>query len=135
SFVVGLRRYLDYWRFLSRFEERPMTDERAPAGFETMLAGTGPLSEYDSASLAAQYGVPFPMSALCETSEQAVEAAARLGESVVMKACGNGSLHKTDAGLVRVGVSEDQAAPTFRELDEARRRPDGAAGTNWRPST
>ncbi|TMK19463.1 MAG: acetate--CoA ligase family protein [Actinobacteria bacterium] len=128
SFVVGLRRYLDYWRFLSRFEERPVAAERIPGGFETMLAGSGPLSEYDSATLATQYGVPFPMSALCETSEQAVEAAARLGESVVMKACGDGILHKTDAGLVRVGVPQEQIAETFKELDEAGRAHAGDAG-------
>jgi acyl-CoA synthetase (NDP forming) len=128
SFVVGLRRYLDYWRFLERFEERPIVEERVPAGFETMLAGTGALSEYDSASLAAQYGVPFPMSALCETEEQAVGAAAKLGETVVMKACGSGVLHKTDAGLVRVGVPRGDVAATFRELDERGRAHAGDAG-------
>jgi len=128
SFVVGLRRYLDYWRFLERFEARPRSEPRIPSGFETMLAGSGALSEYDSASLAAQYGVPFPMSALCETEEQAVEAAARLGDTVVMKACGSGVLHKTDAGLVRVGVPSDQVAATFRALDEGGRAHGGDAG-------
>jgi acyl-CoA synthetase (NDP forming) len=128
SFVVGLRRYLDYWRFLDRFEERPVGEPRLPSGFETMLAASGPLSEHDSASLAAQYGVPFPFSALCETEQQAVAAAAKIGGSVVMKACGSGVLHKTDAGLVRVGVAQEQAAETFRALDEAGRAHAGDAG-------
>jgi acetate---CoA ligase (ADP-forming) len=126
--VVGLRRYLDYWRFADAFESRPVSPSRIPAGFETMLAGSGAMSEYDSASLAAQYGVPFPMSALCETESQAVEAAGRLGDLVVMKACGSGVLHKTDAGLVRVGVPSDQVAATFRTLDEAGRAYAGDAG-------
>ena len=128
SFVVGLRRYLDYWRFQERFEGRPAVEPRLPSGFETMLAGAGPLSEYDSASLAAQYGVPFAMSALCETEEQVVEAASRLGDVVVMKACGAGILHKSDAGLVRVGVPRERAAETFRALDEAGRAHAGDAG-------
>ena len=128
SFVVGLRRYLDYWRFLDTFEARPVPEPRTPSGFETMLAAGGPMSEYDSASLAAQYGVPFPFSALCETEEQAVEAAKKIGGPVVMKACGSGVLHKTDAGLVKVGVARDQVAETFRALDEAGRTHAGDAG-------
>ena len=128
SFVVGLRRYLDYWRFLERFEERPIPEPRVPAGFETMLAGNGALSEYDSSSIAAQYGVPFAFSALCQTEEQAVEAATKIGETVVMKACGAGILHKTDAGLVRVGVPQSEVASTFRELDEGGRAHAGDAG-------
>jgi acyl-CoA synthetase (NDP forming) len=128
SFVVGLRRYLDYWRFLERFEPRPVAPPRVPSGFETMLAGSGPLSEHDSASLAAQYGVGFPMSALCETEDRATEAAARLGGAVVMKACGTGILHKSDAGLVRIGVAPEAVAGTFRALDEAGRAHGGDAG-------
>jgi len=128
SFVVGLRRYLDYWRFLDRFESRPVSAPHIPSGFETMLAGSGPLSEHDSATLAAQYGVPFAFSALCETEAQAIEAAAKLGGSVVMKACGSGVLHKTDAGLVRVGVPPDEVAVSFRALDEAGRTHAGDAG-------
>jgi acetate---CoA ligase (ADP-forming) len=128
SFVVGLRRYLDYWRFLDRFEERTADAPRIPSGFETMLAGSGALSEYESASVAAQYGVPFPMSALCETEAQAVEAAEKLNGPVVMKACGSAVLHKTDAGLVRVGVAPADVAATFRALDEAGRAHAGDAG-------
>ncbi len=128
SFVVGLRRYLDYWKFLSTFEARVAPAPRVPSGFETMLASPGPLSEYDSASLAAQFGVPFARSAMCETEEQAVEAAGRLGSMVVMKACGSGILHKSDAGLVRVGVSLEDVAATFRALDEAGRAHAGDAG-------
>ena len=126
SCVVGLRRYLDYWKFSATFEPRAVASPRAPSGFETMLAGVGPLSEYDSAALASQYGIPFVRSALCETVEQAVEAAERLGGSVVMKACGPGILHKSDAGLVRIGVTD--AAATFRDLDEAGRTHAGDAG-------
>jgi acyl-CoA synthetase (NDP forming) len=128
SCVVGLRRYLDYWRFADRFERRVATPTRLPSGFETMLAGEGPLSEYDSASVAAQYGVPFARSALCETEEQALEAAGRLGDRIVMKACGSGILHKSDAGLVRVGVTALEVAATFRALDEAGRAHAGDAG-------
>jgi len=128
SAVVGLRRYLDYWRFADRFEERPTPAPRLPSGFETMLSGSGPLSEYDSASIAAQFGVPFAMTALCETEEQAVQAATKLGETVVMKACGSGILHKTDVGLVRVGVAPGDVVSTFRALDEAGRAHGGDAG-------
>jgi acetyltransferase len=93
-----------------------------------MLAGSGALSEYSSSTLAEHYGVPFAMSALCETEQQAVDAAARLGDTVVMKACGSGILHKSDAGLVRVGVPREKVAEMFRTLDEAGRAHAGDAG-------
>lgn len=128
SCVTALRRYLDYQRFLDSFEPRPITPPRIPAGLETILAGAGPLSERDSALVASHYGIPFPQTALCETPEQAAEAAARLGAPVVMKACGSGILHKSDAGLVRVGVAPEDAATVFKELDAAGRELAGDAG-------
>lgn len=126
--VRGLKRYVDYWKMRSTFEQVAAPPPRVPAGMETMLAGSGPLSEMDSATVLSHYGVRFPRSALCETSEQAAEAAAKMGSSVVMKACGAGVLHKSDHGLVRVGVDAGEAAAVFKELEEKARAVAGDAG-------
>lgn len=128
SCVAGVRRYLDYWRFQESFEPREVPTPRIPSGLETMLAGTGALSEADAAMVASHYGVPFPRSAVCETADQAAEAAERLGPRVVMKACGAGILHKSDLGLVRVGVEPADARATFASLEQAARAHAGDAG-------
>ncbi len=128
SCVNGLRRYIDYARFASTFEPVAVPPPRVPSGIETVLAGGGALSEIDSAMVAAQFGVPFPLSALCETPQQAQEAARKLGARIVMKACGAGILHKSDAGLVRVGVEPQDAAEVFVELEHKARAAAGDAG-------
>jgi acetate---CoA ligase (ADP-forming) len=125
--VAGIKRYVDYWRFQESFTPAEMTPPRIPSGLETMLAGSGPLSEADSAMVASHFGVPFPRSALCETEEQAIEAVERLG-AVVMKACGSAILHKSDAGLVAVNVKAEDVAATFGFLDRKGRAHGGEAG-------
>ena len=128
SCVAGIKRYVDYARFLDGFEPRTITPPRIPSGLETMLAGSGALSEIDSATIASSYSVPFPRSALCETAAQAEDAARKIGGPVVMKAYGSGILHKSDLGLVRVGVDPADAAKTFAELEDAARVHAGDAG-------
>jgi acetate---CoA ligase (ADP-forming) len=126
--VTGLRRWLDYWAWQERFEPRPMTPARIPEGLETMLAGSGPLSEMDSATVASNYSIPFPWSDVAEDEAGAERLARRRGPALVMKACGPGILHKSDAGLVRVGVAVDEAAAVFRELESAARAHAGEGG-------
>jgi acetyltransferase len=63
------------------------------------------------------------------TDEEAAERLARRrGERVVLKACGAGILHKSDAGLVRVGVRLAEVRAAFREIDAAARARTGGAG-------
>jgi acyl-CoA synthetase (NDP forming) len=127
--AMGIKRYIDYARFQESFEPRPVSDARVPNGLETMLAsGPGALNEADSAFVANSYGVPFPRTALCATARQAVEAAAKLDGPVVMKACGAAILHKSDLGLVKVGVQRDEVELTFAMLDEGGRAAGGDAG-------
>ncbi|HEX9774155.1 MAG TPA: acetate--CoA ligase family protein [Actinomycetota bacterium] len=114
SCVRGIRRYLDYWRRQESFEPRPVPPAAAPAELAGLLAGAGPLSEYDSATVARHYGVPFPETTLCTTAEEA--AAATGNAPVVMKACGPELLHKSDLDLVRVGVPPGEVAATFEDL-------------------
>ncbi|HVL33933.1 MAG TPA: acetate--CoA ligase family protein [Actinomycetota bacterium] len=126
--AAGIKRYLDYWSFQERFDPVPVTPARIPAGLETMLAHTGTLSEADSAMIASQYGVRFPRTALVTSTADATAAAAKLEGPVVMKACGSGIAHKSDLGLVRLGVAQTDAARIFAELEDAARAHAGDAG-------
>ncbi len=68
---------------------------------------TSTLSEASSSDLLSAYGVPFARHRLVDSVEQAVAAAAELapgGEPVVVKLCGERIAHKSERGLVRVGL-------------------------------
>jgi acetate---CoA ligase (ADP-forming) subunit beta len=67
------------------------------------------LSEADSKRLLAGYGVVFPDERQVDTAEAAVEAAAAIGHPVVLKLGGDAIAHKTERGLVRLGLGDDAA--------------------------
>ncbi|KAA0182806.1 CoA-binding protein [Cupriavidus gilardii] len=79
-------------------------------------AGTGLLDEYASLSLLGRYGVPVVPQRLCETPEQAVQAAAALAAGdapVVVKGCAASVPHKSEHGLVHLrlaGAAQVRAA-------------------------
>src|SRR6185295_18091417 len=67
------------------------------------MAGTT-LSEHASKALLAGYGVPVAREALADTAEGAARAAESLGFPVVAKLCGDAIAHKTERGLIRLGL-------------------------------
>jgi acyl-CoA synthetase (NDP forming) len=65
----------------------------------------------------AEYGIPVPRHKLATNAKQAVTAAEEIGFPVVLKACGADILHKSDLGLVLVGLtSAKQVRATFEEF-------------------
>ncbi|MGH9185669.1 MAG: acetate--CoA ligase family protein [Acidimicrobiales bacterium] len=67
------------------------------------------LSEADSKRLLAGFGLPVVEGRQVADADAAVAAAAELGGPVVVKLCGPGVAHKTERGLVHVGVAGDDA--------------------------
>ncbi len=127
--AIGLERYLGYWRKRAVHEVREVAEPSVPAQVADLLAGDGPLSELESAEVAAAYGIPVAGSALVGSADDAAEAATMAGYPVVLKACGRGILHKTDAGLVRVGLTEEGAVrAAYEELASAGRVAAGEGG-------
>jgi acyl-CoA synthetase (NDP forming) len=75
------------------------------------------LSEFEGKGVLAAYGIPVTDDQLCHSPAEAVKAAAATGYPVVLKACSPELLHKSDLGLVRVGVgSAAEVRRTFAEL-------------------
>jgi succinyl-CoA synthetase beta subunit len=62
------------------------------------------LSEAASKELLGAFGVPFPPERVVGSTEDAVAAADALGYPVVVKLGGEGIAHKTERGLVRLGL-------------------------------
>ena len=84
-----------------------------------LKAGSRALSEYDSKRVLAAYGVPITRERLVFNVGAAREAARRLGYPVVLKGCAADLMHKTDAGLVAVGLgSPKDLTAAFKVLSE-----------------
>jgi len=62
------------------------------------------LSEAASKELLATFGVPFPTERVVATVDDAVAAAGEIGFPVVVKLGGDAIAHKTERGLVRLGL-------------------------------
>jgi acetate---CoA ligase (ADP-forming) len=109
--VKAVRAYVDYWEFAARYRS-PFADAQTEpsasvAKARRVLAHTTPsdaLSEHASKQLLKAYGVRSTRDVLCGSAAQAVEAAKRIGFPVVMKVSSPDLTHKSDLGLVLVGV-------------------------------
>jgi acyl-CoA synthetase (NDP forming) len=78
---------------------------------------TGSLDEHRSKRLLAGAGIPVVDEVLASGAAQASEAAARLGGDVVIKLAASGLVHKTELGLVRVGVDAEEIDEIVEEFD------------------
>jgi acetyl-CoA synthetase (ADP-forming) len=78
--------------------------------------GRSQLSEYESKQILASYGLPITVEKLAKTPGEAVKAAAAIGYPVVIKACAANIAHKTEKGLIRVDVRNEQE--TIAAFDE-----------------
>lgn len=90
---------------------------------------TETLSEYESKQLLAGAGISVAPEQLVDSADAAVRAATELGFPVAAKLCGPRIAHKTERGLVRLGLADGPAVRTAAEdLFEAARPEDGDVG-------
>jgi acyl-CoA synthetase (NDP forming) len=68
-----------------------------------------PLTEPESLRLLAEYGVRTVPAPECATATDAIAAASRIGYPVVLKGVAEGIAHKSDLGLVHVGLHDADA--------------------------
>lgn len=64
----------------------------------------GVLSEFESKQLLANHGVVVSRDRLARSADEAVAAAAEIGGPVAVKLCGPALAHKSERGLVRLGL-------------------------------
>jgi acyl-CoA synthetase (NDP forming) len=86
-----------------------------------LAAGKSALDEWESKRLFAAYGIPIPEGARVTSAAEAVAAAGRIGGKVVMKGVASEIHHKTEAGLVVLGLDagDDRSiGATYRLLEQ-----------------
>jgi acyl-CoA synthetase (NDP forming) len=104
--------------------QRPLQKQagRVGAQLADVLAGrTGgcTINEYDSKRLLSAFGVPVTREHRVTTLEEATRAARELGYPIVLKALSDDIPHKTELGLVAVGLANDEdLARAFHGLQE-----------------
>jgi len=110
--MAALRQLAGHSELMRR---KPATRAAAPA--PRLPAGRGFLNEYESLSLLSQAGIAVVEHRLCQDEAAARAAFRALGPKVVAKACSSSIPHKTEQGLVKLGLqSEDAVAKVFRDF-------------------
>jgi acetyltransferase len=82
------------------------------------------LSEHASKRLLADYGVSLARESEVESADAAASVAAGIGFPVVVKLCGDAIAHKTERGLVRMGLADEASVRAAAEELLARARPE-----------
>lgn len=91
---------------------------RLPEELDQILTGYGgSLDEHLSKRILSACGIPTVEERVVSSGAEAAEAASKLGFPVVMKGLCPGEIHKTDVGLVRLGIaSAEEATREFTGL-------------------
>lgn len=128
--VMAAKAYFDHHRFVagysSAFSRPQMAPSESAAKAKRIIAPRGvvhepgsTLSEQESKALLKAYGIPVPKERVATSATEAVSAAKRIGYPVVMKVASGDIPHKSDLGLVEVGVRNDAEVRTaFRRMTQ-----------------
>ena len=113
--ATGVRSLLDYHSWLGQrgkagFPAAPAIRPGQQAAAERLAARGGvALSEHESKGLLSEWGVPITREKLVQNADDAVTAANEIAYPVVLKADVANMPHKTEAGLVMLGIQDDDA--------------------------
>jgi acyl-CoA synthetase (NDP forming) len=111
--VGAVKAYVDHHAFQARYRSpfarpvrRPHPAARVAAPLLASEAdGSGrSLSEFAAEQVLGAYGIDVPREHLCNSATDAAKAAVDIGFPVVMKASAPGLLHKSEHGLVALGI-------------------------------
>ncbi|MEU6366292.1 acetate--CoA ligase family protein [Streptomyces sp. NPDC046931] len=124
--LTAVRAHLDHHRFAdgyrSPFDEAPRTPSPSFRKARALMRPGEQLSEHAAKQLLRAYGIRVPREQLVTSAAAAVRAAGLVGYPVVMKASGARIAHKTELGLVKIGLtSASQVRDAYRELTDIAR--------------
>jgi acyl-CoA synthetase (NDP forming) len=114
--------------YVSPFDTVPRRLSRAAGPARKLLAGGGVRDEVESKALLGFYGIPTVPEQVVTSARDAAAAAGAFDGAVVMKVLSADIAHKSDLGLVSLGVDGAAAvrAEYRRIMEEAARRAPGA---------
>ena len=87
---------------------------------EALKKGQTTLSEFESKQLLAYHDIPVTREALVKNRENLLQTAREIGYPVVIKCCSSEITHKTEKGLIRLDIrNNEEAAEAFEEITAA----------------
>lgn len=120
--VSALHQFLAHRELMARRAVRQATSSLTelavtPSGAMTML------NEADSLALLATRGVAVVQHRLCRSRAEAIAAFEAIGGSVVVKGCSADIAHKSEIGLVKLGVrSREEAGEVYAAMEDIIRK-------------
>jgi len=106
--VTALHQFLAHRELMARTLARKA--QRVKHGPPLISAATTMLNEADSLALLAARGIPVVPHRLCRSRAEAIAAFETIGGPVVVKGCSADIAHKSELGLVKLGVTTREEA-------------------------
>jgi acetate---CoA ligase (ADP-forming) len=117
--VDALSQYLSHLELMERAKEH-----RRRAPFIGKSRGDAPasrpvmLNEADSLALARSRGLPVVAHRLCRSAQECIDALQAIGGPVAVKGCSADIAHKSELGLVRLGLgTPEEVTEAWREME------------------
>ena len=115
--VTALHQFLAHRELMARTKARQTQGPNARAPLVSVTATTM-LNEADSLALLAARGIPVVAHRLCRSRAEAVAAFETIGGPVVVKGCSADIAHKSELGLVKLGVANrDEAGEVWAQME------------------
>ena len=115
--VCGTRQGLTAMKKLAQWSTSKEPSDKAAINLPPLPPGRRVINEYDAKRLLADAGLPVAREELCADLAEARAAARRIGFPVVVKAVSDDIPHKSEHGLVAVGVKgEDELAAILTRM-------------------
>jgi acyl-CoA synthetase (NDP forming) len=116
--VTALHQFLAHRELMARTLARRAARGKAEAHVMSPEATTM-LNEADSLALLAARGIPVVTHRLCRSRAEAIAAFQAIGGPVVVKGCSADIAHKSELGLVRLGVAtREEAGEIFAQMED-----------------
>jgi acyl-CoA synthetase (NDP forming) len=123
--VTALHQFLAHRELMARTRARKAarSGDTAQSSLLTSSAATTMLNESDSLALLAARGIPVVPHRLCRSRAEAVAAFETIGGPVVVKGCSADIAHKSELGLVKLGVrTREEAGEIWAQMEEIIRK-------------
>ncbi len=120
--VSALHQFLAHHELMARTRARSGMHGK-PSASVAISGATTMLNEADSLALLAERGIPVVPHRLCRSRAEAVAAFEAIGGPVVVKGCSADIAHKSELGLVKLGVkTRDEAGDIYTQMEEIIRK-------------
>ncbi|KZD24812.1 acetate--CoA ligase family protein [Tardiphaga robiniae] len=117
--VTALNQYVSHHELMARVKAR----KRGPSSSLISADKTEMLNEADSLALLASHGLPVVPYRLAHSRAEAEAAFDAIGGKVVVKGCSADIAHKSELGLVKLGVASREAVgEVYAEMEEIIRK-------------